>query len=70
MKNIQVIDLELLKNQGKKSKFNLISVNFKENNAVIQNQEYGHCSQSLENLKIRKKDRKKFEKLFGKTKTS
>ena len=70
MKNIQVIDLELLKKQGKKHKFNLISVNFKENSAVIQSKEYGHCSQSLENLKIRKKDRKKFEKLFGKTKTS
>lgn len=70
MKSIKVIDLELIENQGKKCKFNLISVNLKENQAVMQSEEYGFCSQDLDKLKIRKKDQKKFKKLFGKTKTS
>lgn len=70
MKSIKVVDLELKRNKGIKHKFNLVSVDFKESRAVIQSQEYGFCSQDLDKLKIRKKDRKKFEKLFGKTKTS
>ena len=70
MKSVKVIDLELIETQGKKCKFNLVSVDFKENRAVIQSKEYGFCEQRLDKLKIRKKDNKKFKKLFGKTKTS
>lgn len=70
MKSIKVIDLELKENRGIKRKFNLVSVDLKENRAVIQSKEYGFCSQDLDKLKIRKKDNKKFKKLFGKTKTS
>jgi hypothetical protein len=70
MKSIKVIDLELKQNRGIKRKFNLVSVDLKENRAVMQSKEYGFCSQDLDKLKIRKKDRKKIEKLFGKLKTS
>jgi hypothetical protein len=70
MKSVKVIDLELKENRGIKRKFNLVSVDFNKNQAVIQSKEYGFCSQDLDKLKIRKKDSKKFKKLFGKTKTS
>jgi hypothetical protein len=66
MKSIKVVDLELKSNKGLTKKFKLVDVNLSENRAVIQSKEYGFCSQDLDKLKIRKKDRKKFKKLFGK----
>ena len=42
----KVIDLQVNK------KFRLVSVDFKENMAVIHNKEYGYCSQKIDQLRL------------------
>lgn len=44
MKKLQVIDKEINK------VFNVVSINYIDKTAVIENKEYGHCSQTFDNL--------------------